>query len=167
MKSIIRVNDKFYLWSRRYGKPASKGMNLDELVESFKKDERLSRLLPRRLKRVGQHGCSSKKHSLLSIIASNKAHPSGRPLSVAEFFEVFGGSKDYDFSKDLTTPYYKIILKDKSEKYFPVLNLSTDDLVDYLYDIMSDGCNIPEKGITRRIMPNEIDSIELKNEDMA
>ena len=86
---IIKIKDKFFIWSTIVDSPVSEGLTLDELKHIIKLQHgKLGlRELDQRLKRVEMHGTSMYNETLFSTIFGNKAGEKEKELTADEIYE--------------------------------------------------------------------------------
>jgi hypothetical protein len=86
---IIKIQDRYFIWSTVVDAPVTYGMNRDEL-EQFVQAEQGARgleALPERLERVEQKGTSSRiDASLAKLLVGNRAGDGETRLTEAEIY---------------------------------------------------------------------------------
>jgi hypothetical protein len=89
---IVKIKDKFFMWSSIVDAPISAGLTEEELTEWIRQEHGRDGLhtLPERLERVRQKGTSSHMYdSAEEVIEGNHAGPNGSSLTADEIYEQY------------------------------------------------------------------------------
>lgn len=89
---IIKINDKFFLWSTVVDAPITYGLTMDELTESirFEYGQRGVDELPERLERVQKHGHSALfDMTLAELLDGNRAGENETTITVDEIYQKY------------------------------------------------------------------------------